>query len=130
MLWTQYCPWCYVLALSQGLGATLGLRVFGLCCRAYTQNHATPASCAQVERARGSRSVVDVTFNVEPVPATYNVTHHRGEPKEERGGALGLQPPPLPNRKLKNTDFVDTVTSNISRNSPCKRNRPLISADD
>ena len=50
---------------------------------------------ARKRRARGRRSVVDVTFNVEPAPATYNVTHHRGEPKEERGGALGRSPPSL-----------------------------------
>jgi hypothetical protein len=45
--------------------------------------------------------------------------------------AAGLQRPQFPeNRNLKNTDFVDTMTSNVLRDFPFNRNQPLKPADD
>jgi len=46
-------------------------------------------------------------------------------------GAAGLQPLLNPqNQNLKDTDFVGTMISNISRNLPFSKNQPLKLADE
>jgi transposase-like protein len=40
------------------------------------------------------------------------------------------QPTPTPNRNLKNTDFVDTMTPKVLRDLSFSRNQPLKLADD
>jgi hypothetical protein len=46
-----------------------------------------------------------------------------------RGASAGLQPTSQI-KTLKNTDFVDTITSNVLRGLPSNRNKPLKLSDD
>ena len=45
-------------------------------------------------------------------------------------GLPGYKPPVPAYRNLRNTDFIDTTTPKVIRNSPYSRNHPLKSADE
>jgi hypothetical protein len=60
------------------------------------------------------------------------VSYHLASRATKKGDA-GLEPPPPPKHpkpKLKKTDFVDTMISNVLRDLPFSRNKPLKSTDD
>jgi hypothetical protein len=54
----------------------------------------------------------------------------RHAPKGGKGLPSCSPPPPQMEIKTKNTDFVDTIISNVLRDLPFSRNQPLKSADD
>jgi hypothetical protein len=62
---------------------------------------------------------------------TFSTDHIIQPGAHTRGGAAGLQPPPIPhNRNLKNTYFADIMISEVLRDFPFSRHQPLKSADD
>jgi hypothetical protein len=54
----------------------------------------------------------------------------KGAPKGEGGGCQAVAPQTTQNWKLKNTDFVYIMVSEVLRDFPFSRNQPLKSADD
>jgi hypothetical protein len=54
----------------------------------------------------------------------------KGSPKEGGGGCRAAPPPNPQNRNLKNTGFVDIMTSQVLCDFPFSRNQPQKSADD